>query len=306
MRLGIELVCSRRAGESSADLLARLVGQARLAERLGYDIVWFPEHHDTDWNIVTDPLVVLAHLAAATSTIGLGTSIVNLGLHHPVEVAERAAMVHALSHGRLHLGLGRGFSPLDYAGYGLDAADGAERFERHYRMVVRRLDSATESANIPVWLATSGTERTLDLAAEHGHGLLVNADGDKLTRIVDHVRSRGTGSRIALFRAVHIADDESAAWTEFAPYLRWFHRQLALREIHLPSPDELRGSCVLGDARACAQSIDVLRAEHGFDDVIAGIGVAGMPWPLFERTAVGLATALRRRAGSAMLAPTSL
>lgn len=294
MRLGMELVCSRRDGESSADLLARLAGQAQFAERLGYDIVWFPEHHDTDWNIVTDPFLVLAYLAAATNRIGLGTSIINLGLHHPMEVAERAAMVSALSRGRLHLGLGRGFSPLDYSGYGLDAESSQERFERHYHTLVRQLASSAETASIPVWISTSGSERTIDMACEHGHGLMVNPDEDTLTRIVGRVRDRNAGTEVALARLVHVADDESAASDEYTPWLRWFRSQLALREIHLPDVDKLlRTQCVTSDADACARTIEGMRARYGFDDFIAVIGISGMSWPLFEKTARAVAQASR-------------
>lgn len=293
VRLGMELVCSRRDKEGSADLLARLVGQAQLAERLGYDVVWFPEHHDTDWNIITDPFLVLAHLAAATSAIGLGTSVINLGLHHPLEVAERAAMVNALSRGRLHLGLGRGLSPLDYSGYGLDAEGSRERFERHYQVLADRLASSAETASIPVWISTSGAERTIDLACEHGHHLMVNPDGDVLTRIVGRVRDRNAGTEVALARLVHVADDESAAWDEFTPWLRWFHRQLALREIRLPDIDRYRAQCVTSEAGACAQTIEGMRARYGFDDFIAVIGISGMSWPLFERTARAVAHAAR-------------
>ncbi|HEX6359919.1 LLM class flavin-dependent oxidoreductase [Actinophytocola sp.] len=296
MRLGIELIGSRRAGHSDADVLDRLVRQARLAERAGYDIVWLPEHHDTAWNIIADPLLVLTHLAAATTRIGLGTSVVNLGLHNPVEIAERAALVNAVSGGRLQLGLGRGLSELDYAGYGLDARTSSKRFEHNHNLLVHRLTAAPETASIPIWIATSGTPRTLDLATDHGHGVLVNATGENLGRIVDHVRNRNPDSSVTLTHGVHIADDEPTAWTELEPYVRWFCERLALRQVTLPPPDVLRTTLsLLGDASSCAARIEQTRRRYGFDDFTAAIGIAGLPWPLFERTTVELVAAVRAR-----------
>jgi alkanesulfonate monooxygenase SsuD/methylene tetrahydromethanopterin reductase-like flavin-dependent oxidoreductase (luciferase family) len=107
---------------------ANLVDKAVLAEQCGYDVVWLAEHHGTDWNLCTDPLTVLAHLAAATSRIRLGAAVVNLSLHHPVRIAEQAALVHALCGGRLELGIGHGFAPADYDRFGLDRGDSSNLF----------------------------------------------------------------------------------------------------------------------------------------------------------------------------------
>jgi alkanesulfonate monooxygenase SsuD/methylene tetrahydromethanopterin reductase-like flavin-dependent oxidoreductase (luciferase family) len=86
--LGIQLFASRRQGATARDVLRDLVDRVVLAEQCGYDVVWLAEHHGTDWNLCTDPLTVLAHLAAATTRIRLGAAVVNLSLHHPVRIAE--------------------------------------------------------------------------------------------------------------------------------------------------------------------------------------------------------------------------
>ena len=83
--------------------------QALHAESLGYDSVWFTEHHFTRHGIVSATLSLLAYLAGVTSDIRLGTAVTVLPFHNPVLLAEQAATVDLLSGGRLDFGVGRGY-----------------------------------------------------------------------------------------------------------------------------------------------------------------------------------------------------
>jgi len=86
--------------------------QSRLAEDLGFDILWMHEHH-SGHQMYPDPLMALAAVAPVTSRIGLGTNMLLLPIHHPVRVAQAGAMLDVLSDGRLHLGVANGYSPQD-------------------------------------------------------------------------------------------------------------------------------------------------------------------------------------------------
>lgn len=80
----------------------------QMADEGGVDIVWAAEHHAIEMTIAPGPFQLLAHLAAHTSRIRLGTGVVVAAYWHPIKLAGEAAMLDLLSGGRLELGIGKG------------------------------------------------------------------------------------------------------------------------------------------------------------------------------------------------------
>lgn len=94
-------------GGTSAHALAETTQMARAADRLGYERFWVAEHHNIDTVASTSPAVLIAHLAAHTERIKLGSGGVMLPNHSPAVIAEQFAMLEALHPGRIDLGVGR-------------------------------------------------------------------------------------------------------------------------------------------------------------------------------------------------------
>jgi alkanesulfonate monooxygenase SsuD/methylene tetrahydromethanopterin reductase-like flavin-dependent oxidoreductase (luciferase family) len=188
--------------QSPAEVIRNVVDDATLADALGFDTFWLGEHHFTRHGIYGNTLTLAAHLAARTSTIRLGTAVVVLPLHHPIRVAEEAAMVDVLSNGRLDLGLGAGYQRLEFDGMGIDINESRARFKETLELLlhawqdtpfefegtfyrrgddgreIQVLPKPTQSPHPPVYIAVSTSPETIEFAAELGFPIMVGGPTD--------------------------------------------------------------------------------------------------------------------------------
>jgi alkanesulfonate monooxygenase SsuD/methylene tetrahydromethanopterin reductase-like flavin-dependent oxidoreductase (luciferase family) len=213
------------------------------AERLGFDAVFLSEHHFTAYNLLPSPNVMLAALAARTTTLRLGIMINVLPFHQPVRLAEEGAMLDVLSGGRLEFGIGRGidFQELQKLGMTYDELrprfeDGVElllkawtqeRFEHdgpHYRIGRASLyPRPLQQPHPPVWVAAESPP-TIEWTAARGFGMgTIFLPTSQVREKLDHYLAAGTkaGQDVSpasfmLFRNVHVAptDDEAHAAAE--------------------------------------------------------------------------------------------
>ncbi len=99
-----------------------------MAERLGFDSIWTLDHHFTGYVMSPDPVALLMYVAGRTQRIQLGTAVIVLPWHDPVEVAEKIALLDLVSGGRTIYGFGRGAASIEYAGFRIPMEEARERF----------------------------------------------------------------------------------------------------------------------------------------------------------------------------------
>ena len=159
--------------------------QIRHAERFGVGRAWVAQHHfRAAEGGLPSPFVFLAHVAAATSEIRLGTGVVTLPLEDPVRVAEDAVVADLLSGGRIDLGLGSGGTPSAFLPFGQHVDAKAQVYDAKLSVLLAALrggDIGGGNTLYPdaggladrVWQATFSTSGGTR-AGIHGHGLLLS------------------------------------------------------------------------------------------------------------------------------------
>ena len=179
------------------DVHARVTAEIVEADRLGFDTAWIAEHHfSNQYGILPDPFSYMGYLAAKTSRIRLGTAVMTVPLYNPVRIAENTAFVDILSNGRISLGLGSGYRPYEFEGFGVPFDERRDIQEEAIPLVLdamhgKALDHAggyfnsrvagdyeifpvsRQRPHPPLYMA-AGTERSIGFAARHGFGLMLS------------------------------------------------------------------------------------------------------------------------------------
>src|ERR687884_1738412 len=119
----------RTAGATDEQAFATSFEQVDAAERWGLDAMWLAEIHVApERSVLSAPLTLASAIAARTKRMKIGTAVQVLPLCHPLRIAEEAATVDQISHGRLIFGVGRSGFPRTYEAYGVPYGESRERF----------------------------------------------------------------------------------------------------------------------------------------------------------------------------------
>jgi alkanesulfonate monooxygenase SsuD/methylene tetrahydromethanopterin reductase-like flavin-dependent oxidoreductase (luciferase family) len=129
MRFGTFFFFQAAPGHRHADIIHRELEQVEWTEELGFDEVWFTEHHFVDYGLSVDPSALAAAAASRTRRVRIGLAAAILPFHHPLRLAEQTALVDIISNGRLDMGVGRGNRPAEFAGYRIPQIESRDRFD---------------------------------------------------------------------------------------------------------------------------------------------------------------------------------
>ncbi len=235
-----------RGTDTDAEIYAQELALADLAEPLGFDSVWAPEHHFTNYIMMPDTTQFLTWVAARTERVQLGAMINVLPWHDPVRMCEAWSMLDTMSGGRAVLGMGRGLGRVEFDGFRVEMSESRARFTEYTAAIVSGLETGyiehdgeylkQPKAAIRPFPARSFRGRTyasavspesIDLMTELGAGLLIIAQKPwqvTVQEIADYreayLERRGEPPPdpiIAVFVAVH--EDPVQAQEMFDRYL---------------------------------------------------------------------------------------
>ncbi len=220
--------------------------QAREAERLGYTSVSVAEHHFLPDGWIPAPATLLGGLAAVTDDMAVGSNIVILPLHHPVTVAEQAAVLDLLTGGSFRLGVGIGWRDEEFDAFGVDKRERVPRVEEGIELVRRLLteESVTYRGDVfavedltlmprpvqesvPIWYGGQSAP-AIDRAARMADAWSMSPIEDRAElaenaatyedALERHGRSVDEVHR-PLRREAYVAADDETAWEEVGPSL---------------------------------------------------------------------------------------
>jgi len=124
-------------GETSGDVINRVLNETVDAEHFGFDGCWYAEHHFTPYGVCPSPPILLAAAAACTQRVRLGAAVSVLPLNNPIRIAEDYTLVDILSHGRLDLGVGSGYLAHETAGFSVPIEEKRERFDEALEILLQ-------------------------------------------------------------------------------------------------------------------------------------------------------------------------
>ncbi|MHB1515558.1 MAG: LLM class flavin-dependent oxidoreductase [Acidiferrobacteraceae bacterium] len=250
-----ELSCPPFLKRTEAETFLETLGELEVAERSGFRTAWVAEHHFLrEYSHSSAPDLFLAAASQRTRTLRLGHAIVPLPYHHPVHIAERAATLDLLSGGRLEFGFGRGFSPDEYAAFGVDMAESRSRTEetlsvlrqafaggcvsiegRHFTLkALDVLPNALQRPHPPFWMASVSPD-SFALAATLGVGVLagpfkpwfmVRHDLARYRETWAASRPRIGSPRTAMTIGIVCLEDGKRAREVAEQVFPWFYREL--------------------------------------------------------------------------------
>jgi alkanesulfonate monooxygenase SsuD/methylene tetrahydromethanopterin reductase-like flavin-dependent oxidoreductase (luciferase family) len=250
--------------------------QIEFIERAGFNSVWVTEHHFVEDGYLAPVMPMLAAIAARTTRLTLGTYVLLAPLYHPLRLAEDAALVDAISKGRLRLGLGMGYRDEEFEALGvskktrysrtletieiLKLAWSGNTFSfagKHFNFKSVRVLPRPISKPYPELLWGGMTTKAIERAAEHDLGFACNLGRHQLEIYRGAMRARGKDPSkysIVNSRIIYVADDEDTAWNDIeqaamyqaALYGKWLSAASPGQNWIQPNPKQLRASAILG------------------------------------------------------------
>lgn len=328
MKIGLHYSFQVAPGERSHEVIRQGLEDIAWADRNGFASVVFAEHHFLEDGWIPRPMQLAAAAAAVTRHVRVGTDIVVLALHHPVAVAEEAAVADNLSGGRFILGVGLGWMQREFAGFGVPFKQRAVIYERsigivrrllrgetvsddegHYRFKEARVRPQPVNPNgVPLWM---GAIQDVALARVARVGdAWVMPPGASLAELV---RQKGilTDAREAaglppfgeqpLRREVFVAETDTKAWELYAPGLRHEYGHV-YRELYPSFPeddtiDNIRtwgeDVFVVGAPRTVAAKLRRLQNDAGVTECLARCQLPTIPREAVRESLEGLAEVIR-------------
>jgi len=223
------------SGVSDQALYQEVLEQVVWLDQIGADLVWFTEHHFVDDGYLPSWIPVAGAMAAVTKRVRFGTDICLMPFNHPIRLAEDLAVLDNLSGGRVELGLGMGYAPHEFRGFGFPVSrrvslmnEGievlqkcflGERFSYHGKRYqfddVIITPGYVQKGGPPLWIAAMSEQGAARAAKYNTNFLPQGVKSRSFDPWIDALESSGrkpTDYRVGIIRSILVTDDREADW----------------------------------------------------------------------------------------------
>jgi len=287
MKMGMLHLFENPIGKTEREIIKEQMELMYEAETLGFDSVWPAEHHFSEYGYCASPQVSLAAVAARTKRIRLGTGVVVLPFHNPIRVAEDFAFLDLMSDGRVDFGVGRGYQPMEYEGFGLGDKQSESRdiFDEGVRLVqqcwtedrvnfngkyyqaknLQVRPKPLQQPHPPIYMACL-SPASFRITGRYGFNVLTSGafglSAEQARQgIADYRAGRAEvgldpkGGKIALMLKTYTGDTMDGARKDYEEPCMWYHRTIAKYVAPPSGSDPIAGYEAYAKARDRASGI---------------------------------------------------
>jgi len=297
------------SGRGFVDLYRETFRQIERAEELGFNTIWFTEHHFTDDGYLPALMPMAAAVAARTNRIEVGTYVLLAPFTHPLKLAEESAVVDTISNGRLRLGLGQGYAIEEFAGFGVKRSERlgrtietieilkrawtGERFSfagKYYKFAdVRILPRPVSQPHLEI-LWGAAAKKAIVRGAELGVSFAATGDGRAVASYMAALKEHGRDPAQFSFvcnQTVYVADSADEAWADIERplmyqaelYSKWISRAQGIdpsQSFIRPDPERLRRTSVIGTPMQVRDRLRDILQKHQYTELILVIQLPGL------------------------------
>jgi alkanesulfonate monooxygenase SsuD/methylene tetrahydromethanopterin reductase-like flavin-dependent oxidoreductase (luciferase family) len=195
MEFGVFILAQQRGyHQTSQEVINNSIQQTVAAEQAGFNNAWYAEHHFNNYSLSPSPLMMVAHMAAKTKRIRLGTAVCILPLYQPARFLAEVGFADTVSDGRLDLGVGSGYQEFEFERFGVEIAESGAIYNEFLDILNKGLTEkifeydgqflklppssiavrCVQDPMPPIWI-TSGNPVSLGRGVRENHNLFVTA-----------------------------------------------------------------------------------------------------------------------------------
>ena len=276
-------------------LYGAALDQIAWADSIGFDQVWFTEHHFVDDGYLPSWIPVAAAAAARTKRVRFSTDICLLPFNNPIRLAEDLAVLDNLSNGRVEIGVGIGYAPHEFRGFGIPVARRVSLSDESLEVLTRcfagerfsytgkrfQFEDVTitpryvQPGGPPLWVAAMSKAGARRAARFTANLLPQGLRADSLDAWREAVQSQGrdpSRHRIGIIRGVLVTDDAERDWPAVRQSERYrmqlYQRFFAESGEGFGSGERIPQTWIVGDVAHCVDTLVAFVRDYGITDIV--------------------------------------